>query len=99
MPRKRMQIEHRVPQAIRQLLHDIARVADANKLNVSAVGGCVRDWLRGTAKTPDVDVVVEGDGIALAKQLAQHLQARLVSHEQFGTATLFLEAADRKGMP
>lgn len=51
------------------------------------VGGVVRDLLLGQ-KTVDLDIVVEGEGIPFAQDLAGRLQARLKSHERFGTATL-----------
>ncbi len=51
------------------------------------VGGAVRDLLLGQ-KTFDLDIVVEGEGIPFAARLAARLQARLKSHERFGTATI-----------
>ena len=50
------------------------------------VGGAVRDLLRGDERV-DVDIVVEGDAVALARRLAP--DARV--HERFGTATVRLD--------
>jgi tRNA nucleotidyltransferase (CCA-adding enzyme) len=54
------------------------------------VGGAVRDLLLGQ-KTLDLDIVVEGEGIPFAVRLAESLQARLKSHERFGTATIIFQ--------
>ena len=52
---------------------------------VYLVGGAVRDVLLG-AESFDVDIVVEGDGIAFAHALAELLGARFTPHAKFGTA-------------
>jgi tRNA nucleotidyltransferase (CCA-adding enzyme) len=52
---------------------------------VYLVGGAVRDVLLG-AESFDIDIVVEGDGIAFAHSLAQLLGARVTPHAKFGTA-------------
>jgi tRNA nucleotidyltransferase (CCA-adding enzyme) len=52
---------------------------------VYLVGGAVRDVLMGEPNF-DVDVAVEGDGIALGQVLARELGGRVVPHEKFGTA-------------
>ncbi len=53
------------------------------------VGGPVRDLLLGR-RLVDLDVVVEGDAMALAGSLAQALGGRAVTHPRFGTAKLRL---------
>lgn len=55
---------------------------------VHAVGGAVRDLLLGR-EPREVDLVVEGDAIALARRLG----ASVTAHERFGTATIHLGAA------
>lgn len=57
---------------------------------VSLVGGAVRDALLGIPHGPDLDLVVEGDAIDLARRLGRALGAFVVAHERFGTATLEL---------
>ena len=52
---------------------------------VYLVGGAVRDVLMGEPNF-DVDIAVEGDGIAFGKALAAALGGRFVPHEKFGTA-------------
>jgi tRNA nucleotidyltransferase (CCA-adding enzyme) len=55
--------------------------------HVYLVGGAVRDELLG--RTPkELDFVVEGDAIAVARRAAQRLDAQLTVHERFGTATV-----------
>jgi tRNA nucleotidyltransferase (CCA-adding enzyme) len=57
---------------------------------VSLVGGAVRDALLGVADTEDLDLVVEGDALALAERLGHELNVRAITHERFGTAYLEL---------
>jgi len=52
------------------------------------VGGAVRDLLLGHGAAVDLDLVVEGDAVAAAQQLAAALGGSLVSHEAFGTASV-----------
>jgi len=54
---------------------------------VWVVGGAVRDVLLGGAPV-DLDVVVEGDAIGMARRLCAALDGELVAHERFGTATV-----------
>lgn len=78
----------RIPPPLRPWLQAVGQAAQAQRLRVYAVGGCVRDWLLGRADTPDVDFVVEGDAAAFARRLAESTGASVNVHAQFGTATL-----------
>ena len=78
----------RVPADIRPLLEKIGRLAQQQGMPAYAVGGCVRDWALGIATVTDLDVAVEGDGIAFAKRAAGALGGSVTAHPQFGTATL-----------
>ncbi|MFP4614652.1 MAG: CBS domain-containing protein [Thiohalorhabdus sp.] len=51
------------------------------------VGGLVRDLILHRANT-DVDVVVEGDAIAVGKRFAEEAGWHLHAHQRFGTAVL-----------
>ncbi|MBM3665103.1 MAG: hypothetical protein FJW92_04860, partial [Actinobacteria bacterium] len=53
---------------------------------VCLVGGAVRDALLGVTHGPDVDLVVEGDAIALAGAVGHQLGGRVIAHARFGTA-------------
>ncbi len=57
---------------------------------VYLVGGAVRDVLMGEPNF-DVDIAVEGDGIAFGRALARALEGRAVPHEKFGTAVVIAE--------
>jgi len=77
-----------IPPAVRTLLREIGQIAAARGVNAYAVGGCVRDWMLGIRATTDLDVAVEGNGVAVARAAARVLGATVVVHQQFGTATL-----------
>ena len=62
-------------------------IADEMGLNVYVVGGFVRDLFLGVDNF-DVDLVVEGDGIAFATECARRLGLRLITHRRFGTASV-----------
>lgn len=68
-------------------LKEVGQAAKGISMSAYVVGGFVRDLLLGKP-TLDVDIVVEGDGIALAKALAEKWDAKLTIHERFMTATL-----------
>jgi tRNA nucleotidyltransferase (CCA-adding enzyme) len=55
--------------------------------DVWVVGGAVRDLLLGGAPS-DLDLVVEGDALAVARRAAERLGGEMVAHERFGTATV-----------
>ncbi len=78
----------KIPSYAEGLLSQVGLLAGTQGLSVYAVGGCVRDWLLGIKKTPDLDVTVEGDGVGLARRIAQAVEGKITVHEQFGTATI-----------
>jgi tRNA nucleotidyltransferase (CCA-adding enzyme) len=51
------------------------------------VGGAVRDLLRGE-RAVDLDVAVEGDATAVARDVAERTGGDAVVHDRFGTATV-----------
>jgi tRNA nucleotidyltransferase (CCA-adding enzyme) len=67
------------------------KVAHRRGFSLYLVGGSVRDLLLGRPNL-DVDLVVEGDAVALAQDVAATAGARLVTHPRFGTASLRLPA-------
>ncbi len=62
---------------------------EASQLGTRAfvIGGFVRDSLLGR-KSKDIDIVVEGSGIALAERVASRLRVNLSVFKNFGTAML-----------
>lgn len=91
MPTKgvRGMLEERVPRAVRDTLKIVGGVADEAGFQVYLVGGIVRDmFLR--VSNPDIDIVVEGDGITFAGMLLKRLGGRMTTHQKFGTAVVML---------
>jgi tRNA nucleotidyltransferase (CCA-adding enzyme) len=71
------------------LLRTIGEVAESLQFNAFAVGGFVRDLLL-KKNNLDLDIVIEGDGIAFAKKLAAKLEGRVKTHERFATAVVLM---------
>jgi len=84
------QIEQYLPQQVLELVRDISGQAAKQKQRVYLVGGAVRDLLLGYPNF-DLDLVVEGDAVRLAEQVAETGQAKLLAHHRFGTAKLRYE--------
>ena len=84
----RARLEKALSPATRALLAEVARVAAGQGARAFVAGGLVRDAWRGEAAGGDLDVVVEGDGPAVARALADALQGTLVEHERFLTASV-----------
>ncbi len=83
-----------------RLLAEVGRFADEARSRAFAVGGVVRDLLvdgpaDAGAGRRDVDVVVEGDGLGVARRTARKFGATLTVHDAFGTASLAGLAVER----
>lgn len=77
----------RLPARVVRLLREIGRLGDERGCQVYVVGGVVRDLLLGHA-TLDLDLSVEGDGIAFARAVADRYRTGLAVFERFATARL-----------
>ena len=79
-------IEAYLPPEILALVKSTGGIAAAKCQRAYLVGGTVRDLL---LKRPhlDIDLVVEGDALSLARQLAKGRGGKLLTHPRFGTAT------------
>jgi tRNA nucleotidyltransferase (CCA-adding enzyme) len=75
-----------LPKSIAPALDAIVAIDEPYE-GVYLVGGTVRDILLGE-RNFDVDVVVEGDAIALARAVADKLGGRVRAHKKFGTAVV-----------
>jgi tRNA nucleotidyltransferase (CCA-adding enzyme) len=84
------QIEQYLPQHLLELVQNISGQAAKRGQKVYLVGGVVRDLLLGYPNF-DLDLVVEGDAVKLAQQVAETSQAKLLTHHRFGTAKLRYE--------
>lgn len=77
------------PPWVQRVLEAAREVATRQRAPVYLVGGMVRDLLLERANE-DVDLVVEGDGIAFAAALAESMDGRHHPHEPFLTAVVTL---------
>ena len=64
--------------------------AVAGEPGVYVVGGAVRDQLLGR-EPRELDLVVEGDAVAVARRAAERVGGALTVHERFGTATVLAD--------
>lgn len=88
-PPQAQDLAQRLSQALPPKLEEILRLAgqlaDEMGYSLYVVGGFVRDLLLGIPNL-DLDLVVEGDAIKLARRLAERIGGRVRSHARFGTA-------------
>ena len=81
------QMEEQLPAEIVHMLRDLGATAHEMGVNAYIVGGFVRDiFLR--RNNLDVDLVIEGDGIAFARKVASRHKAHVKVHKLFGTAVI-----------
>lgn len=83
-------LKERFPSVIYDILRLAGEVADGLGFNAYLVGGSVRDLLRGEENL-DIDIVIEGDGIAFATDFGQRLRAKVRTHQRFGTAQIITD--------
>jgi len=80
-------LKERLPNPAFSLLKAAGELAETRQVGLYAVGGFVRDLLLATPNL-DIDLVVEGNGMTFAKDLAREQHARVKVHERFGTASV-----------
>ena len=80
-------IEKQLPAELVEFLQTAGLVAASQGQSLYLVGGVVRDLLLERSNL-DLDLVVEGDAINLARQLARTTQGKTVTHPRFNTAKL-----------
>lgn len=84
-------MDERLPKNVMEILRTAGEVAARRREDVYLVGGAVRDLLLRNYNL-DIDLVIEGQGIPFAKELAGHFSGcRVRDHEKFGTAVLLFE--------
>jgi tRNA nucleotidyltransferase (CCA-adding enzyme) len=89
----RERLERDFPAPRLALLHAVAAVADRQHTPLYLVGGVVRDLVLNLPSF-DLDLVVEGDAIALVRSVAKEYGGRVRSHDRFGTAKWLLRGVD-----
>jgi tRNA nucleotidyltransferase (CCA-adding enzyme) len=80
-------MKERLSERIMHLLQTIGEIAEEIGFEAYIIGGFVRDLFLYRINE-DLDIVIEGDGIAFAKKYAARFDARLHSHRKFGTAVI-----------
>jgi tRNA nucleotidyltransferase (CCA-adding enzyme) len=92
-PSQRLKVATRLEKALSEpvlaLVRHISQTAHKMEFTPYFVGGLVRDLLL-DQPIVDVDMVIEGDAITLARRLAADLGGRVIAHKSFGTAKWLL---------
>lgn len=87
----------RLHKGVCELLKQAGETAQEMGFTAYLVGGSVRDIVRGRdsgqlIKEPDLDIVIEGDGVAFARVFGKSLDARIHIHDRFHTAKLVTDS-------
>jgi tRNA nucleotidyltransferase (CCA-adding enzyme) len=82
-------LEAALPEDVLILLRAAGTVASKKGFLLYAAGGFVRDLLLGLPNL-DIDLVVEGNAIAMAKSMASRFGGHVHAHPRFGTAKWLL---------
>jgi tRNA nucleotidyltransferase (CCA-adding enzyme) len=80
-------MKERLASGLIDILRQIGDVAEQFGYGAYVVGGFVRDLFL-YRSDEDLDIVIEGDGIAFARKYAKLVGARIHTHEKFGTAVI-----------
>jgi tRNA nucleotidyltransferase (CCA-adding enzyme) len=80
-------MNERLTARVMDLLKTIGKVASQLGAGAYVVGGFVRDLFL-YRQNDDMDIVIEGDGIAFAREYAARNDARVHTHDSFGTAVI-----------
>lgn len=80
-------MEEQLPEKVVAILRDAGKIADELGYKAYVVGGFVRDLIL-QYENLDIDIVIEGDGIAFANAFAKRFGCKVKSHERFGTAVV-----------
>ena len=79
-----------------EIFHTISICCDENKIECYAIGGFVRDIIIGKTSAKDIDILVVGSGIEIAKQTAKKLKvkSKITVFKNFGTAMFKYDGYD-----
>lgn len=80
-------IEGGLPPSLTAVLRVVGKLAQKRGVSLYLVGGVVRDLL---LKRPnfDLDLVVDGDAIPLAREITEAMPGKITVHHRFGTAKI-----------
>ncbi len=87
-------IKKYIPQHVLNHLIQIGRVSSQIGFNSFIVGGIVRDIVLGK-KNLDIDIIVEGDAVELARRYAKEKNLPVHTFEEFMTAQITLETGEK----
>ncbi len=82
-------VNERLPRRLQDILHTAGLLADQLGMNAFVVGGFVRDLIVGHENW-DIDIVIEGNGLAFAQELGRKYKGKTKTHERFRTAVVNL---------
>ena len=80
-------MDERLDRKTLKRLVDIGGLADALGYHAFLVGGFVRDLLLRNENN-DIDIVIEGDGILFAEEMAKRFGVKVRQHKEFATAKI-----------
>jgi len=80
-------LEEQFPADLNEFIEKAGIIAHERQQRLYLVGGAVRDLLL-ERRNLDLDLVVEGDAIKLAGEIAPVFEAEVTRHPRFGTASL-----------
>jgi tRNA nucleotidyltransferase (CCA-adding enzyme) len=83
-------MQERLSSKVLETLRNLGKIADQLAFQAYVVGGFVRDLFL-YRNNEDIDIVIEGDGIAFARIFAENYNARIHSHRKFGTAVIIFK--------
>jgi tRNA nucleotidyltransferase (CCA-adding enzyme) len=78
-------MEERLDKKTLKKLTEIGHLADTMGYHAFLVGGFVRDLLL-RIEDYDIDIVIEGDGITFAEEMAKTFSVKIKPHKEFATA-------------
>jgi tRNA nucleotidyltransferase (CCA-adding enzyme) len=87
-------LRERLPNKLLDLVRSAGVLAKSMGFEAYVVGGFVRDMLLGRSNL-DLDLVVEGDGVAFAEALSRQYGGRVKAHHKFRTAVIILPGEQR----
>ena len=77
----------RLNEEVLKKLEDMGNLGDQLDYHVYLVGGFVRDLIL-RDENYDIDVVIEGDGITFAEEMAKRFNVKIRPHKEFATAKI-----------